>query len=113
MNIFIIFQNPVKSIYPFAPIYEEEFMNKSFVWRIAAALLIASMVLVACAPAATEAPAAEAPAAEAPAAEAPAVEAPAATEAPAVEAPAAEAPLPKHLLLANSKSLILKMASSM
>ncbi len=66
-------------------------MNKSIVWRLAAALLIATMVLVACAPAATQAPAAEAPAAEAPAAEAPAAEAPAA-EAPAAEAPAAAAP---------------------
>ncbi len=52
-------------------------------------LIVAAMLLGACAPAAapTEAPAAEAPAAEAPAAEAPA--APAATEAPAAPAPAA------------------------
>ena len=49
-------------------------------------LVVASMVLAACAPAVVEAPA-EAPAAEAPAAEAPAAEAPAA------EAPAAEAPM--------------------
>lgn len=59
-------------------------------------IIILSMALAACQPAATEAPAAEAPAAEAPAAEAPAAEAPAAeapvAEAPAVEAPAAEEP---------------------
>ena len=53
-------------------------------------LVMLSMLLSACAPAAAPAPAAEAPAAEAPAAEAPAAEAPAA-EAPAAEAPAAEA----------------------
>jgi multiple sugar transport system substrate-binding protein len=54
-------------------------------------IMILSMVLAACAPAATEAPAAEEPAAEEPAAEEP-TEAPAAeepTEAPAVEEPAA------------------------
>lgn len=55
-------------------------------------VVIATMILSACAPAAaTQAPAAEAPAAEAPATEAPAAEAPA-TEAPAAEAPAAEEP---------------------
>jgi basic membrane protein A and related proteins len=64
-------------------------MNKNIVWRIAGALVIASMMLVSCAPAATQAPA---PAAtEAPAAPV-ATEVPAATAAPAAtEAPAATA----------------------
>ncbi len=66
-------------------------MNRKSLLVVLSVLLVASMMLTACTPAATEAPAAEAPAAEAPAAEAPAAEAPAA-EAPAAEAPAAEAP---------------------
>ena len=57
-------------------------MNKKF--SFLAILVMATMILSACAPAATQAPAAEAPAAEAPVVEAPAAEAPAA------EAPAAE-----------------------
>lgn len=63
-------------------------MNKKNLLVVLSFVLVLSMALSACAPAA---PAAEAPAAEAPAAEAPAAEAPAA-EAPAAEAPAAEAP---------------------
>ena len=66
-------------------------MNNKIIWRIVTTLVVSSMVLVACAPAATQAPAAAVPATEAPAA-------PAATEAPvaaatevlmATEAPAA------------------------
>lgn len=56
-------------------------------WKITALVVLATMLLAACAP---KVPAAEAPAAEAPAAEAPAAEAPAA---PAVEAPAAPEPV--------------------
>lgn len=59
-------------------------MNKKSLFVVLSFVLVLSMVLTACTPAATEAPAVEAPAVEAPA-----VEAPVATEAPAVEAPAA------------------------
>ena len=74
-------------------------MNRKLFYTLGALVLMLSMVLAACAPAATEAPAAEepaateAPAAEEPAAEEPAAEEPAATEEPAAEEPAAEEPV--------------------
>ena len=55
-------------------------MNRKLFYTLGALVLMLSMILAACAPAATEAPAAEEPAAEEPAAEEPAAEEPAATE---------------------------------
>lgn len=69
-------------------------MKKTTLWRLISVLMIATMVLVACAPAAPAAEEPAAPAAEAPAA--PAAEAPAA---PAAEAPAAEEPFTFGILL--------------
>ncbi|MCE1252281.1 MAG: autoinducer 2 ABC transporter substrate-binding protein [Anaerolineae bacterium] len=71
-------------------------MKKSLV--ILNILVVAALMLTACAPAATPAPAA--PAAEKPAEQAPAAQAPAAQE-PAAEAPAAEAPANKDLVFAT------------
>jgi peptide/nickel transport system substrate-binding protein len=67
-------------------------MNRKLFYTLGALVLMLSMVLAACAPAATEAPAAEEPAAEEPAAEEPAAEEPVAEE-PAAEEPAAEEPV--------------------
>lgn len=61
-------------------------------------IMILSLVMAACSPAATEAPQAEEPAAEEPAAEEPAAEEPAAEE-PAAEEPAAEEPAEPTLLV--------------
>jgi len=66
-------------------------MNRKLFYTLGALVLMLSMVLAACAPAATEAPAAEEPAAEEPAAEEPAAEEPVAEE-PAAEEPVAEEP---------------------
>jgi hypothetical protein len=66
--------------------------TKKFVFEMLVLLVIMSMALTSCAPAATEAPVAtQAPATEMPATEAPATEMPA-TEMPATEMPATEAP---------------------
>ena len=62
-------------------------MNRKLFYTLGALVLMLSMVLAACAPAATEAPAAEEPAAEEPAAEEPVAEEPAAEE-PVAEEPA-------------------------
>ncbi len=62
-------------------------MNRKLFYTLGALVLMLSMILAACAPAATEAPAAEEPAAEEPAAEEPVAEEPAAEE-PAAEEPA-------------------------
>ena len=66
-------------------------MNRKLFYTLGALVLMLSMVLAACAPAATEAPAAEEPAAEEPVAEEPVAEEPAAEE-PAAEEPVAEEP---------------------
>ena len=62
-------------------------MNRKLFYTLGALVLLLSMVLTACAPAATEAPAAEEPAAEEPAAEEPVAEEPVAEE-PVAEEPA-------------------------
>jgi len=66
-------------------------MNRKLFYTLGALVLMLSMILAACAPAATEAPAAEEPAAEEPTAEEPMAEEPAAEE-PAAEEPVAEEP---------------------
>ncbi len=65
-------------------------MNRKLFYTLGALVLMLSMVLAACAPAATEAPAAEEPAAEEPAAEEPAAEEPVAEEPAETEEPVEE-----------------------
>jgi basic membrane lipoprotein Med (substrate-binding protein (PBP1-ABC) superfamily) len=73
-------------------------MTRKNLWRIFAVLLVVTVLLVGCAPAA-EAPAAEEPAAEAPAAEEPAAEEPAAEE------PAAETPTDLKIAVLTGSSI--------
>jgi peptide/nickel transport system substrate-binding protein len=93
-------------------------MNRKLFYTLGALVLMLSMILAACAPAATEAPAAEEPAAEEPAAEEPAeteevmeepaeteevVEEPAETEE-VVEEPAEEEPMADQLVIGTTDS---------
>jgi len=78
--------------------------NRKNLFNLFSLLLLVSMVLAACGPAATEAPVAT----EAPATEAPATEAPA-TEAPATEAPAAD-PMAELVAAAEAEGMLTTIA---